>query len=150
MSNARITQSIRESGIKVVRVKTNKAAAGKIGIHLLRPTQRELEQAIETAERDMFPAVYIHDFATWGAQRSKPRKQHQLDTVQGWIEKLSKSAHGQYKLDRLKNVYGVELDATLAKMSSDQLQVVLMLVSGTYGVGCEDTREHTKSLKQSA
>lgn len=33
---------------------------GKIGIHLLNPSQDEIDDAVSVAERDMFPAIYIH------------------------------------------------------------------------------------------
>lgn len=35
-------------------------AKAKQGIHLLNPSQREIEDAISTAERDGFECIYIH------------------------------------------------------------------------------------------
>jgi hypothetical protein len=53
-------------GCKVVRLKKYDGKnSERIGIHLLRPDQRELEDALNTAERDMFPAIYIHTFDSW-------------------------------------------------------------------------------------
>jgi len=72
MKVARITKDIKASGVKVIRVKSFDSKS-MIGIHLLMPTQRELEDAVETALRDMFPAIYIHTFSTWAAGAMKRR-----------------------------------------------------------------------------
>jgi hypothetical protein len=81
MRNARITKEIREYaaeiGCEIIRAKSY--AEGKhrlIGIHLLLPSQHELESALIQAERDMFPRVVIHTFDSWvpGAMKRSPRK----------------------------------------------------------------------------
>lgn len=78
MSKARITQAMRDTGIKFIRVKSgDDSQAGKVGIHLLLPTQRELENAVERAERDLFPAIYIHGFSTWPIGRTVVRPEVQ-------------------------------------------------------------------------
>jgi hypothetical protein len=38
----------------------------KQGIHLIKPTQRELQDAIETAERDLFTTIWIHEVERQG------------------------------------------------------------------------------------
>lgn len=55
-----------ELGIKI-KVATE-ADRNAIGIHLLHPDLDALEDALIVAERDMFPAIYIHR----GNPRSKP------------------------------------------------------------------------------
>ncbi len=62
-SQCRITKEMKALGIKIIRVKTHNHT--QIGIHLLCPNQRELEDAIETAERDMFKTIYIHTMSSW-------------------------------------------------------------------------------------
>jgi hypothetical protein len=61
----RITKSLKTElenhGIAIVRVKTIKQAK-RVGIHLLCPTQHELNNAIDVSIRDMFPTIYIHNF----------------------------------------------------------------------------------------
>lgn len=77
INRARITKDIRATGIRVVRVKTARQTQ-RIGIHLLHPTQAELEDAVNVALRDLFPVVFIHDFNTWGFQHG-----HAFDTRLG-------------------------------------------------------------------
>lgn len=60
-------QRYQECGIRLIRVRTREDARN-VGIHLLRPTTTELGNALETAMRDLFPAVYVHDLGTWGYQ----------------------------------------------------------------------------------
>jgi len=64
---ARITKAVREwseaTGIKVLRAKPGDAS--KVAIHLLEAEVFELERAMERAERDNFPAIYLHTFKTW-------------------------------------------------------------------------------------
>lgn len=78
MSTARITADIKHHaeaiGCEIIRAK--RYTEGKhslIGIHLLRPSQYELEQALETAERDMFPRIIIHTFNSWAPGAMKRR-----------------------------------------------------------------------------
>lgn len=75
MKQARITREIAEAaqsiGVKIIRVK--KHDHSMIGIHLLMPNQRELEDALNVAERDLFPAIYIHKFSTWAPGAMKRR-----------------------------------------------------------------------------
>lgn len=64
---ARITKDVKawsqSTGTKVLRAKLGDAS--KIAIHLLEPEDFELEAAMERAERDNFPAIYLHTFKTW-------------------------------------------------------------------------------------
>jgi 2-keto-3-deoxy-L-rhamnonate aldolase RhmA len=53
----------KENGIDVVFAR--KGDAGKQGIHKLNPTTQELHDALDTAERDLFTTVYIHNEKTW-------------------------------------------------------------------------------------
>ncbi len=76
MKTARITKELKEYaqeiGCKIVRVKDFDSKS-MVGIHLLMPSQRELEDALTTAERDLYPAIYIHNFSTWAAGAMKRR-----------------------------------------------------------------------------
>lgn len=78
MSKARITKEIKERaeeiGCEIIRARSyseNKHML--IGIHILRPTQAELEDALNTAERDMFPRIIIHSFDSWAPGAMKRR-----------------------------------------------------------------------------
>lgn len=83
MRTARITREIRvqaESiGVRIIRAKRYTEGKHKlIGIHLLMPTQRELEDAMSTAERDLFRCIVIHSFDSWapGAMRRRLKLIH--------------------------------------------------------------------------
>lgn len=47
-----------ELGIKIINAKESDKT--NIGIHLLAPDLDDLEDALQVAERDMFPAIYIY------------------------------------------------------------------------------------------
>jgi hypothetical protein len=64
MSKRRLIEAAKEVGIQVIKARHAKDAQ-RIGVHLLNPTAQELESAIYTAERDMFPAIVIHNSRTW-------------------------------------------------------------------------------------
>lgn len=56
---------------KVKILKAKKGDASKQGIHILEPSEEELAQAVEQAERDMFPIIYTHTKATWPKRGGK-------------------------------------------------------------------------------
>jgi len=76
MKRARLTRDIREHaealGVKLVVVKRFDAKS-QVGIHLLMPSTHELWDALHVAERDLFPAIYIHTFSTWAPGAMKRR-----------------------------------------------------------------------------
>lgn len=47
--------------LNVQILKGTKNTRHKIGIHLANPDHDEIVDAIQVAERDMFPAIYIYD-----------------------------------------------------------------------------------------
>lgn len=53
-----------ELGIKIVVAQT-KQDSNRIAIHLLNPNLDALEDAINVAERDSFPAIVIHSNKTF-------------------------------------------------------------------------------------
>lgn len=55
-------EHFKENGL-VVDAKAGDA--GKQGIHLLNPTQDEIDDAIERCERDGFSTIYRHTARTW-------------------------------------------------------------------------------------
>lgn len=81
IQRARITKEMRfwaESlGIKIIRAKVGDHS--KIGIHLLEAEQFELENALDRAERDNFPAIYLHTFKTWRAGEYEKRFKRLLE-----------------------------------------------------------------------
>ena len=64
MSQRKLIQAAKEIGIQVIKAK-HSGDAQRVAIHLLNPTTDDLLDAINTAEKDMFPAIVIHNNATW-------------------------------------------------------------------------------------
>lgn len=60
-----------ENSIQIKIAKETDRSA--VGIHLLHPTLDDLQDALNTATRDLFPAIYIH--------RGNPRGLHWADGV---------------------------------------------------------------------
>lgn len=51
-----------EHGIKIYLVpEEERESKSSVGIHLLMPKQHELEEALNTAIKDGFPSIYIHN-----------------------------------------------------------------------------------------
>lgn len=51
-------------GIEIV-LATRPEEKSMIAIHLLNPTEDELMDALETAQKDLFPRIVIHGEETW-------------------------------------------------------------------------------------
>lgn len=64
MSKRELIEAANQIGIKVIKAKNAKDAQC-VGVHLLNPTLDELMDAVNVAERDMFPRVVIHNSRTW-------------------------------------------------------------------------------------
>lgn len=77
---ARVTKEIRDwanaIGVKIYRAKIGDA--DKIGIHRLECEQHELEEALEQADRDSMPAIYLHTFKTWRATKKPSESEQEL------------------------------------------------------------------------
>lgn len=52
-------------GIKVINAHNVPNPRKLIAIHLLNPDLDALEDALQVAERDMFPAIVLHSNQTW-------------------------------------------------------------------------------------
>lgn len=59
----------RSINVRIIRAKDESDASRPSSMHLLNPTIREMLNALEIAERDMFRNIVIHTDKTW------PRKQ---------------------------------------------------------------------------
>lgn len=115
-----------------------------VGIHCKLLNKSDLEDqlvdAVETATKDLFPAIYIH-------QKSKaPRrsKDSLIEVIHKWIE-ASRKTGVTYSL----NKPFVPVEDTLNTMNEDQLEAVLMLISMGYQKSGEDSRRFRRSLKDS-
>lgn len=64
MTKRNLKEAAKELGIKIVNAKHPKDAQC-VGIHLLNPSVDELADAVNVAERDMFPRIVIHNSKTW-------------------------------------------------------------------------------------
>lgn len=105
----------------------------EIGIHikLSKDIESDLLDAIETAFRDNYPAIYIH-------QKPKPsetRRLSRIKTVGSWLKKPRFEL--KHSLNKLFDVEG-----TLNSMSEDQLDLLLAFISGTYQSSHSESREH--------
>ena len=85
---ARVTKDIKtwaeNIGVRIYRAKVGDAS--KIGVHVLEAEQFELERALEKAERDNFPAIYLHTFRTWRVDKPAKRPKFKpLELIQGGI-----------------------------------------------------------------
>lgn len=54
-------------GVKLITA-TRSEDRNIVGIHVVNPTLRDIEDALETAERDLYPAIVIHSMKTWRSQ----------------------------------------------------------------------------------
>lgn len=59
-----IYNKAEELGV-VISIARNKKDSQRIAIHLLKPTLEELSQAINTANRDGFGLILLHNASTW-------------------------------------------------------------------------------------
>lgn len=82
---ARVTKEImaaaESAGVRIVRARPGDHS--NVGIHLLEAEQFELEDALERAARDSFPAIYLHTFKTWRAEKPVKRRPFKLTLLQG-------------------------------------------------------------------
>lgn len=63
MKRKEILDIAEEIGVTIMRARSS-SDKERIGIHLFHPTKREVMDALETAERDNFPTIIIHDYVT--------------------------------------------------------------------------------------
>lgn len=70
---------------------------------------------------------------------TKVQKSWKIESIKGWINMLTRYPAGQTKLAKYN---GDELEALTGK----QLQMILNYIASAYHAGCNDTREHLKSL----
>lgn len=107
------------------------------GIHLRRiETKVELERAlvdaVETAHKDLFTCIYIHQ----SPKPSVETKARQIKAVQGWID-----SDRNREIGRGVNTLPIDPATTLESMDSNQLALVLKLISGAFQSGATSTRE---------
>lgn len=84
---ARLTKEVKERaraiGCTITKAKLFSEGKHKlIGIHLLNPNQRELEDALDKAERDLFCRIIIHSLDSWapGAMKQPRSEPKRLET----------------------------------------------------------------------
>lgn len=64
LKNRELYDKAFDLGIKVINA-TKEADKYLVGIHLLSPDIAELEDALNTAERDLYPTIIIHSNKTF-------------------------------------------------------------------------------------
>jgi hypothetical protein len=112
----------------------------EIGIHLkgIEDLQNRLVDAFETAFKDGFSAIYIHQ------RRKLDMRESRLKCLNSWIEAFEKS-NQDYNLNKLLFNPG----ETLNQLSDVQLEVVNALIACAFHHGAQSSREFIKSLKKS-
>lgn len=117
--------------------------SNEIGIHLRRLEKSELWNALgdafETAEKDMFPTVWIH----MNPKPNPKMREARIKAVKSWIESGQKHVNTSYSINKLP----FDPEACLETMNDDQLALVLALIADNYHKGANDTREFRKSLE---
>lgn len=107
-----------------------------VGIHHKMVNKNDLEynltDAMETALKDNFPAIYIHQ------QPKEPRrsKESLLKAIKGWTDAFEKKGI-TYQMRKMF----LPLEDVLATMDENQLHAVLMLISCAYRKAGDDSRE---------
>jgi hypothetical protein len=64
MTRQELFDQAYEAGINI-KISQSEKCSFKIAIHLLNPTLEEVEDALNTAEKDMFKTIMIHTNLTW-------------------------------------------------------------------------------------
>ncbi len=118
-----------ETHVRIILVDGIRSYSDQVGIHLsrLENSGEDLEyclvDAIQTASKDNFPAVYIH-------QTPKPdadRRNSKIKSVKQWLSD-DKRMELQYSLRKLE----VDAMATLETMDENQLSLLLAAIAGMY------------------
>lgn len=143
---SRAIAEVRSQGFEV-RWASRHADKRHQGIHLLNPGERELMDALETAERDGFNTIWLHTERTWHERPSKGSKAHRRKALQGWIDKFNTNSGGAYSLDKLVHKQG-ELGVLFDRLTDAQLGQILALIVASYTTGCFETRCHIEALKR--
>lgn len=107
------------------------------GIHIfgIEDLEHHLCDAIQTAEKDMWPTIWIH-------QKPKPNQEREKSLKKGikkWVEACDKKAVSRVSVN--KNMRFLDLDAVIESLTEDQAQAVLSMMSACYRKAGEEGRE---------
>lgn len=121
--------------VRVILVDYNyHTTSSEVGIHCRLMDKSELEgqliDAIETAFKDMFPCIYLHQTP----KPSEERRLSRIKTVRSWLEKPRVEL--QCSLNKV-----FDLDSTLESMSEPQLDLLLAFISGIFQSAHGDSRD---------
>lgn len=122
-----------EHWVRVELVDTSEYYKGQQGIHvkLSSSIEGDLVDALETACKDLFRVIYIHQ----KPKSSEERRKRRIENVRSWIKKP------RFELKHsLSKVYDV--DATLESLNEDQVDLLLAFISGIYQSASSESREH--------
>lgn len=124
-----------EQRVRVVLV-DGRSYESEIGCHMTMidtdSFDSHLTDTVETALKDSFPTIWIH-------QKSKPsedRRKHLVISVQKWVESFQnvESKHALNKID-------FDLNKCLDGMTEDQIDAVQKLISAAFNKGHHDSRK---------
>lgn len=77
------------------------------------------------------------------------KKQRILNMVQDWLNETPKSVAATYHINRIQEYYGVDLHATLSKMTYAELSVLLCCMVAQNAKAHDDARKWNAELKAS-
>ena len=82
--------------------------------------------------------------------KTRTSKTHVRKMLNSWLEELPSHIPSNHHLERLKSVYGVDLEKTLNGMTYAQLSTVLCVLVAQNTKAYDDCRKHMASLEESA
>lgn len=137
--------NFEDQSIRIILVDHNPHTIDtRVGIHLKMIDKNDLEHdlvdAVETALKDMYPAIYIHQ-----KPKDSPQKRERLlKGIQNWIEASEKQCITNHMF---KKLFTPKTD-TLNSMTTEQLELTLKLIAMGYQKAGEDSRRFRKQLKK--
>lgn len=118
--------------VRIVLVDHN-SYRSDIGIHikLSNSLDHDLVDAVETAFKDNYPTIWVH-------QPRKPNEETRklkIECVKGWLKKPRVEL--KHSLSKV-----FDFEGTLESMNEEQLQLLLSFISGIYQSASSESREH--------
>jgi hypothetical protein len=114
------------------------------GIHvrLTDSLEHDLVDAIQTAEKDGFHVIYVHQKPKADPMRAESLKK----SIRNWIKAIESNGYSG-GLGSIEKPF-MPISETLDSMTEDQLEAVLMLCSACYQKCGYDSRNFRKTLEQ--
>ncbi len=142
---------ITEDDLRVrIVLTTANSDANEIGIHLhsMKDTQ-ELESclvdAIQTALKDNFPCIYIHQHKKL-TQEDDARI---IKNISEWVANMESKADSNHLILKLSRDFNLDVAETIGSMSPEQRKVLMSLIVSSNIRGHSDCRQWHSDYKKS-